>query len=76
MAKKLDFSEILIRQGTISADQLAEARRVAKSSGKKVADTLTVMVEGAVLASGAPEAIRANRAVQEAYLGADAAEAG
>ncbi len=34
-----------------------------------VADTLTVMVEGAVLATGAPEDIRANRAVQEAYLG-------
>ena len=36
-----------------------------------VADTLTVMVDGAVLASGAPEAIRANRAVQEAYLGTE-----
>jgi len=43
MAKKLDFSEILIRQGVISADQLAEARRVAKTSGKKVVDTLTVL---------------------------------
>ena len=43
MAKKLDFSEILIRQGTISADQLAEARRVAKTSGKKAADTLSVL---------------------------------
>ncbi|MBI3838196.1 MAG: type II/IV secretion system protein [Planctomycetia bacterium] len=42
-AKKLDFSEILIRQGTISADQLAEAKRVAKTSGKKVADTLSVL---------------------------------
>src|SRR5882724_8589276 len=43
MAKKLDFSEILIRQGVISADQLAEARRVAKTSNKKLQDTLTVL---------------------------------
>jgi branched-chain amino acid transport system ATP-binding protein len=34
-----------------------------------LADVITVMVNGAVLASGAPEAIRRNRAVQEAYLG-------
>ena len=34
-----------------------------------VADTLTVMVEGAVLESGAPAAVRASPAVQEAYLG-------
>jgi branched-chain amino acid transport system ATP-binding protein len=37
-----------------------------------LADTLTVMVNGQVLASGAPEAIRANRDVQQAYLGAEA----
>jgi branched-chain amino acid transport system ATP-binding protein len=36
-----------------------------------LADTLTVMVNGAVLASGAPQEIRANREVQEAYLGTD-----
>ena len=36
-----------------------------------LADTLTVMVNGRVLASGPPEAIRANREVQQAYLGAD-----
>ena len=36
-----------------------------------LADTLTVMVNGSVLASGAPEAIRANREVQEAYLGGE-----
>lgn len=35
-----------------------------------VADRMTVMVEGAVLAGGRPEDIRANPAVQEAYLGA------
>jgi len=34
-----------------------------------VADVLTVMVNGAVLESGAPAQIRASRAVQEAYLG-------
>jgi branched-chain amino acid transport system ATP-binding protein len=34
-----------------------------------VADWMTVMAEGAVLAEGRPEAIRANRAVQDAYLG-------
>ena len=34
-----------------------------------VADTITVMVNGLVLASGAPEAIRANPDVQQAYLG-------
>jgi branched-chain amino acid transport system ATP-binding protein len=34
-----------------------------------VADRLTVMVEGAVLATGDPEEVRRNRAVQDAYLG-------
>jgi branched-chain amino acid transport system ATP-binding protein len=34
-----------------------------------VADRLTVMVEGAVLASGNPEDVRRNKAVQDAYLG-------
>jgi branched-chain amino acid transport system ATP-binding protein len=34
-----------------------------------VADWMTVMVEGAVLAQGRPGAIRANPQVQEAYLG-------
>ena len=37
-----------------------------------LADTLTVMVNGAVLASGAPAEIRANRQEQDAYLGEDA----
>jgi branched-chain amino acid transport system ATP-binding protein len=36
-----------------------------------VADVLTVMVNGAVLASGRPGEIRANREVQQAYLGED-----
>jgi len=43
MAKKLDFAEILIRQGIISADQYAEAKRVARTSGKKVHDQLVVL---------------------------------
>jgi branched-chain amino acid transport system ATP-binding protein len=34
-----------------------------------VASVLTVMVDGSVLASGAPETIRRNTAVQQAYLG-------
>jgi len=38
-----------------------------------LADRLTVMVNGAVLATGTPAAIRANADVQRAYLGADSA---
>lgn len=37
----------------------------------RIAHTLTVMVDGKVLESGAPDAIRASAAVQEAYLGSD-----
>jgi branched-chain amino acid transport system ATP-binding protein len=36
-----------------------------------LADWLTVMVNGAVLATGEPNAIRANPDVERAYLGAD-----
>ena len=36
-----------------------------------LADRLTVMVNGRILASGTPDAIRANAEVQRAYLGAD-----
>ena len=36
-----------------------------------VADMITVMVNGQVLESGAPEQIRASPAVREAYLGTD-----
>jgi branched-chain amino acid transport system ATP-binding protein len=35
----------------------------------QLADVLTVMVNGKVLATGAPAEIRANREVQNAYLG-------
>jgi branched-chain amino acid transport system ATP-binding protein len=38
----------------------------------RVADVITVMVNGAVLASGAPQAVRANPDVQAAYLGEQA----
>jgi branched-chain amino acid transport system ATP-binding protein len=36
----------------------------------RIADRITVMVNGTVLASGTPEAVRANPEVQKAYLGA------
>jgi branched-chain amino acid transport system ATP-binding protein len=35
-----------------------------------LADVITVLVYGQVIASGPPQAVRANAAVQEAYLGA------
>jgi branched-chain amino acid transport system ATP-binding protein len=35
-----------------------------------LADTITVLVYGQVIASGPPAEVRGNRAVQEAYLGA------
>jgi branched-chain amino acid transport system ATP-binding protein len=38
----------------------------------KVADRLTVMVDGAILATGSPADVRANAAVQIAYLGGHA----
>ncbi len=38
----------------------------------QVADRMTVLVEGAVLASGSPADVRANAAVQTAYLGGHA----
>ncbi len=40
-----------------------------------VADRITVMVGGEAIACGTPQAIRANEAVQEAYLGADQGDA-
>lgn len=37
----------------------------------RIADVITVMVNGAVIASGTPDAVRANDEVQKAYLGHD-----
>jgi branched-chain amino acid transport system ATP-binding protein len=39
-----------------------------------LADKITVLVYGQVIASGPPEEVRASQAVQEAYLGADLGE--
>lgn len=36
----------------------------------ELADAVTVMSQGRILAEGTPEAIKANEAVQRAYLGA------
>ena len=38
-----------------------------------LADRISVLVYGEIIASGAPDAIRANRAVQESYLGMETA---
>ena len=35
----------------------------------RIADVITVMVNGTVIFSGAPEAVRSSREVQAAYLG-------
>ena len=35
----------------------------------RIADVITVMVNGAVIFSGAPDAVRSSREVQAAYLG-------
>jgi branched-chain amino acid transport system ATP-binding protein len=41
-----------------------------------LADRISVLVYGEVIATGTPEEIRASAAVQEAYLGKEAAHAG
>jgi ABC-type branched-subunit amino acid transport system ATPase component/ABC-type branched-subunit amino acid transport system permease subunit len=42
----------------------------------RIADRITVLHKGAVLAEGTPEEIRRNEKVKEAYLGAEVVEAG
>jgi ABC-type sugar transport system ATPase subunit len=37
----------------------------------RIADRITVMVNGSVIASDTPDAVRANAAVQAAYLGSE-----
>jgi len=39
-ARSRDFAEVLIRQGTVSLDQVSEASRVAQDSNQKMADVL------------------------------------
>jgi len=43
MVRKRDFGEILISQGVISPDQMAEAKKLAKSQNKKVGDALVTL---------------------------------
>jgi branched-chain amino acid transport system ATP-binding protein len=42
----------------------------------RIADRITVLHKGAVLAEGTPEEIRRNEKVKEAYLGEEVVEAG
>ena len=40
MAKMRDYTELLLRRGIVSLDQLSEAERMARDTNKKVADCL------------------------------------
>ena len=62
------MTELIARLGAAHAILLVEHDMDAVFS---VAQRLTVMVNGRVLESGEPQAIRRSRAVQEAYLGVD-----
>ena len=64
--ESLNMIELITRLGAGHAVLLIEHDMDAVFQLAKV---LTVMVDGRVLASGTPEAIRANREVQTAYLG-------
>jgi type IV pilus assembly protein PilB len=43
MPPKKDFTEILIRQGILSPDQVTEAKKLAKSSGKKLPEAILTL---------------------------------
>jgi branched-chain amino acid transport system ATP-binding protein len=64
--ESLNMIELITRLGASHAVLLIEHDMDAVFQLAKV---LTVMLDGRVLASGTPEAIRANREVQTAYLG-------
>ena len=82
--KVLLLDEPLAGMGQEEGDRMAELlRSLARDHGVlliehdmdfvfKVADVMTVLVEGAVLATGKPAEVRANAAVQTAYLGGHA----
>jgi branched-chain amino acid transport system ATP-binding protein len=81
--KVLLFDEPLAGMGAEEAERMLELlRRLGEAHAMllvehdmdavfAVAATLTVMVDGRVLASGTPAEIRANAQVQQAYLGSD-----
>ena len=80
--KVLLFDEPLAGMGAEEAERMVELLRKLGAAHAMllvehdmdavfaIAATLTVMVDGRVLASGTPAQIRANAQVQEAYLGA------
>ena len=68
MEESLKMVELIGRLGENHAILLVEHDMDAVF---QLARVLTVMVDGKILASGTPEAIRANRNVQAAYLGND-----
>ncbi|HND50992.1 MAG TPA: type II/IV secretion system protein, partial [Pirellulaceae bacterium] len=39
-ARSRDFTEVLVRQGVLSVDQVNEAKRVAQEKGQKLPDTV------------------------------------
>ena len=43
MPPKRDFTEILISQGVLSQEQVAEAKKLSRSSGKKLPDAIITL---------------------------------
>ncbi len=66
-----DYAVELIRDVTAGKTLLAVEHDM--SVVFSLCDRISVLVYGAILATGAPDAIRANREVQEAYLGEETA---